>query len=419
MRAEILAVGTELLLGDILNTNARYLARALAGAGVEVYHQVVVGDNAVRLREQLEASLARSELVVCTGGLGPTYDDLTKETAADLFGLPLEEDAGVLQGMEEYFLRLGREMTPNNRKQALVPKGARVLPNPNGTAPGIWMERAGRGIVLLPGPPREMEPMFRDFVLPALSARTGKVLRSSSIHIYGLGESYVEAQLRERMLAAQNPTIAPYAKDGEMLLRLTAMAESEAEALALIAPVREELVARFGEAVYGVDVGSLERALVETLAAAGLHVATAESCTGGLISQRITGVPGSSAVFDCGVCTYANAMKEQLLGVSGETLSQVGAVSEAVALQMARGVRRLSGAEIGISTTGIAGPGGGSAEKPVGLVYIGISSDGYEEVIRACYPARGENPRESIRGRAASQGLHLALQAARRLAERQ
>lgn len=418
MKAEILAVGTELLLGDILNTNAQFIARQLADAGVEVFHQAVVGDNPQRLQEQLQRSRSRCDLIVITGGLGPTYDDLTKEAVADVWGTPLEEDPRILAEIQSYFARLGRSMTPNNRKQALIPQGAEVLPNPNGTAPGIWLEQEEKQVVLLPGPPREMQPMFLRYVLPRLQQKTGKTIFSSTVHIFGVGESQVETLLREEMLAAQNPTIAPYAKEGEVQLRLTAMAPNKQRAEEMLAPVRERICTQFGAAAYGVDVGSLQQALVAKLAALGLHLATAESCTGGLVSQRITGVSGASAVFDCGVCTYANQMKEQLLGVQAETLAAVGAVSEEVALQMARGVRKLSGAEIGLSTTGIAGPTGGTPEKPVGLVYIGVSCDAWEQVWRMTYPNRGDDARESIRGRAASQALYAGLLAADELEKR-
>jgi len=415
VKAEILSIGTELLLGDILNTNAKFLAQELAGAGVEVYHQSVVGDNPGRLREQLERSFARSQLVITTGGLGPTYDDLSKETAAAFFGRKLVEDKEILCWLEERFRAIGCPMTDNNRKQALIPEGAQALANPNGTAPGIWMEDGGRILVLLPGPPREMEPMFQNEVLPRLQQATGKVICSSTIHLFGIGESAVEDRLRPMMVGYQNPTVAPYAKQGEVQLRITAMAESREAARQMIAPVRQEICDSFGQLVYGVDVGSLQNALVQTLLSYGRKVATAESCTGGMVSQRITQIPGSSGVFDCGVCTYANRIKHQLVGVSGEDLERYGAVSEPVALQMARGVRALSGADIGISTTGIAGPDGGSPEKPVGLVYVGVSSEGYEEVLRLNLQGRGTDARDDIRYRASSHALHLALKAARRL----
>ena len=415
MKAEILSIGTELLLGDIVNTNARFLASQLAAAGVEVYHQSVVGDNAIRLAEQLKESFSRSQLVITTGGLGPTYDDLTKEVAADFFGRKLVENAEILRWLEQRFQNLGCPMTPNNRKQAMIPQGAQILENPNGTAPGIWLEDGEKILVLLPGPPREMEPMFLNQVMPRLQKATGKVICSSTVHLFGIGESAVEDRLRQMMLESQNPTVAPYAKQGEVQLRITAMSDSLDGAQALIAPVRDKICQDFGPLVYGVDVGSLQNALVQALTANHRKVAVAESCTGGMISQRITQIPGSSAVFDCGVCTYANHIKSQLVGVSPEDLEQYGAVSQQVALQMARGVRQLAGADIGISTTGIAGPGGGTPQKPVGLVYVGVSCEGFEQVIKLNLQSQATDAREDIRYKASSHGLYLALEAARRL----
>lgn len=412
MRAEILCVGTELLLGDIVNTNAAYLARQLAGMGIEVYHQAVVGDNSQRLRESLRRALERCDLVVTTGGLGPTYDDLTKETVAELFGKEMELNEACLEGIRSFFDRIGRKMTENNVKQAMIPKGALVLNNENGTAPGLVVEEKQKAVVLLPGPPREMRAMFEQGVKPYLQKRTNQMLVSRSIHVFGMGEAQVEELLREKMEQYRNPTIAPYAKDGEVLLRVTALAGSEQEAHGLIDPVVEEVTALLGDVVYGVDVGTLQNALVLALKEKGLKVATAESCTGGLISKRITEVPGASGVFDCGVCSYANEIKEKLLGVSHDTLSQYGAVSPQTAAEMARGARLLAGAEIGISTTGIAGPDGGTDQKPVGLVYIGVDSPWHQEVLETRLSRGYPEERELIRYLAASHALHLAWKTA-------
>ena len=409
MKAEILCVGTELLLGDTVNTNAAYIARGLARAGVAVYHQSVVGDNPRRLREELERALKGSDLVIMTGGLGPTYDDLTKETVAELFGKKLVLNEECLQKIRSFFERIGREMTKNNEKQAMMPEGAIVLDNPNGTAPGLIVEGKGKAVILLPGPPREMAAMFESRVMPYLSNQSDKTLVSRNIHVFGMGESI----LREKMEKAENPTIAPYAKDGEMLLRVTASAKSAEEARALTQPVVKELCEILGDAVYGVDVADLQHALVEELLKKGRKVATAESCTGGLVGKRITEVAGASGVFDCGVCSYANAIKEKLLGVRHETLEQFGAVSPQTAAEMAKGVRRISGADIGVSTTGIAGPQGGTPEKPVGLVYIGIDSDVMTTVVETRLSRGYPEEREMIRYLASSRALHLALQAAR------
>ena len=412
MRAEILCVGTELLLGDIVNTNAAYIAKELAAIGVNVYHQAVVGDNAQRLREQLERSFSQCDLVVLTGGLGPTYDDLTKETVAELFGREMEFNQEAYDGI----LRSDRQMTENNRKQAYLPVGAVPLQNQNGTAPGLILEdeREHRTAVLLPGPPREMEPMFSNQVVPYLKEKTHSTLVSHSIHIFGLGESYVESCLHDFMEESRNPTLAPYAKEGEVLLRVTASAGSREEADRMMEPVIEKAKELFGDNVYGVDIGSLQAALVAELQKKGLKAATAESCTGGLVSKRITEVAGASQVFDCGICSYANQIKERVLGVSHETLEALGAVSRETAAQMAAGVRKLAQADIGVSTTGIAGPDGGTDEKPVGLVYVGVDSENYSTVLE-CRLSRGyRDERELIRYLASSHALRLALTAARK-----
>ena len=414
MNAEILCVGTELLLGDIVNTNAAYIARELAGAGINVYHQSVVGDNPGRLKESLLAALTQNDCVITTGGLGPTYDDLTKETVAELFGRKIVTDQPSLAYIEKFFQKTGRPMTENNKKQALMPEGATVFHNENGTAPGLAVEDHGKIVVLLPGPPREMIPMFRDQVLPYLEKFSDHVLASRGIHIFGVGESAVEQELRELMVSQTNPTVAPYAKDGEVLLRVTASAATREEALRLTEPTVEKILKKYGEHVYGVDIDSLQAAVVQEYRAKKLTLATAESCTGGLVSKRITEIPGASEIFLCGLCTYSNEMKERLLGVSHQTLEQYGAVSEQTAREMARGVRLASGAAVGVSTTGIAGPGGGSAEKPVGLVYVGIDSAAYSKVIRLTLGRGYKEEREYIRYVASSHALNLALKAAKK-----
>ena len=413
MNAEILCVGTELLLGDIVNTNAQVIAQGLASIGVNVFHQSVVGDNSSRLKTALQDALEQCDCIITSGGLGPTYDDLTKETAAGLFGRKMVLDEPSLRRIEAFFARIGRPMTDNNRKQAMMPEGAHILPNENGTAPGLILEQDGKRLVLLPGPPREMRPMFERQVLPILAKLTGKTLLSRSVHIFGVGESAVEDRLRGRMLALQNPTLAPYAKDGEVLLRVTASAENETAAGHLIEPVVREICELFGESVYGVDIGSLQAAVVRALSEKHLTLATAESCTGGLVSKRITEIPGSSAVFHCGVCSYANEIKEKLLGVRHETLEKFGAVSEQTAAEMAAGIRTLSGADVAVSTTGLAGPGGGSPQKPVGLVYVGVSSKNFSTVRRLTLGRGYGDEREYIRTVAASNALFLALQAVR------
>jgi nicotinamide-nucleotide amidase len=415
MIAEILCVGTELLLGDVVNTNAAYAARELAAIGINVYFQSVVGDNPARLKKALALALSRSDLVVMTGGLGPTYDDLTKETVAEAFGLPMELHQPSLDAIASFFKRTNRIMTKNNEKQAWMPKGAHVFTNNYGTAPGLAVEKDGKRVVLLPGPPREMEPMFSEEVIPYLKALSDTVLVSHVIHIFGMGESAVEDKLKEYMLAHTNPTVAPYAKEGEVQLRVTAGAKNEAEADAMIWPVIEEIREVLGDVIYGIDVGSLQAALVQQLLEKNRQIATAESCTAGLVSKRITEISGSSSVFECGIVSYSNSIKRDILGVSQETLDAYGAVSDATVREMARGVRKLSGADIGVAISGIAGPGGGTPEKPVGLVYVCASCDGFEEVLELHLSRRRRNERENIRYLASSNALALAIKALRTL----
>ena len=413
MVAEILCVGTELLLGDIVNTNAAYLAKQLASLGIDLYTQSVVGDNPERLKESLAIAFSRADLVLMTGGLGPTYDDLTKETVAAYFGRKMQRDEHSYQRLMEYFAKVGKEPTPNNLKQADMPEGAVVFDNDNGTAPGLAVEGNGKIAVLMPGPPYEMTAMFEARIRPYLQKFSEKVLVSRTIRIVGMGESEVEYRLRDYMLSHLNPTVAPYAKQSEVQLRVTASAKTQEQAYALIEPVVAEIQEMLGDVVYGVDVENMEQAVVQQLKEKGLKVATAESCTGGLISKRITEIPGASDVFECGVCSYANRIKHELLGVSQRTLEQFGAVSEQTAREMAEGIRRLSGADIGVSVTGIAGPGGGTPEKPVGLVYLGVSSEGDSKVVRYLSGSKKAGSREHIRYIASQQALKLVLEAIR------
>ena len=412
MNAEILCIGTELLLGDTVNTNAAYIAQGLAACGVDCYYQTVVGDNPDRLKKSLRLALERSNIVITTGGLGPTYDDLSKETVAEHFGRKMTMHQPSHDALVERFKQFGRPMTENNIKQAYMPEGAIVFHNDRGTANGLAVEDNGKTVIMLPGPPREMTAMFDNHVRAYLQKRSEHLLLSHNIHFFGIGESALEQELHNYMMSQSNPTIAPYAKEGEVLLRVTASAATTEEADALIKPVVEQICADYSANVYGVDVGDLQTALVRTLTTLGLTIATAESCTGGLISKRITEVEGSSAVFGCGLCTYSNEMKIQLLEVNPETLMRFGAVSAETALEMAEGVRRLSGADIGLSVTGIAGPGGGSAEKPVGLVYLGISHTGGTSAVEHRLGRNYGGGREHIRWLASSQALYLALRCA-------
>jgi len=414
MNAEILCVGTELLLGDIVNTNAAHIAKGLAECGVGCYYQTVVGDNPDRLKHCLEQAMARADMVIMTGGLGPTFDDLTKETVADYFGLEMQMHEPSLQRLRAFFERLGRDMTPNNEKQAMMPKGAVVFENAQGTAPGLAVEGNGKTAILMPGPPREMTMMFDSQVKPYLLGRSDKTLVSHNINLFGVGESNVEYELREYMESCSNPTIAPYAKEGEMLLRVTASAATAKEADTLTHPVIEDIRQRYEKNIYGIDAGTLENALVSLLAEKGLTIAVAESCTGGLVAKRITDIPGASRVFQCGVCTYSNEMKTRLIGVSPDTLEAHGAVSAETAAEMARGVRTLAGADIGLAITGVAGPDGGTDEKPVGLTFIGVSTASGETVKERQLSRGYGSERAFIRNIAASNALWQALKAARK-----
>lgn len=409
MIAEIINIGTELLLGDTVNTNAAYISQGLARLGVSCYYQTVVGDNPERLKRALELSLSRSDTVVLTGGLGPTYDDLTKETVAQLLGLPLQLHQPSLDLLKKIMSHTGGKISENNKKQAYMPKGAVVFENDRGTANGLAVEKGNKIIILLPGPPRELTAMFDNKVVPYLKDKTQQTLVSSNVEIFGLGESSIEDILHEYMIDHTNPTVAPYAKEGEVHLRVTASASNEDQARALLNPVINELKGIFSENIYGVDSGSLQQALVAKLIEKSMTIATAESCTGGMISQRITQVSGSSQVFGLGVCSYANEMKMNVLGVEKETLEKHGAVSSETALEMARGVREKADAHIGISTTGIAGPTGGTPEKPVGLVYVAVSHPKGEEVKKLLLGRGYGGGREHIRHLASSNGIYLAL----------
>ena len=414
--AEILCVGTELLLGDIVNTNAAFLSRRLAELGISVYKHTAVGDNPARLKSALSDALAHADLVITSGGLGPTYDDLTKETVAEFFGREMRMHEDSLEYIRSYFTRTGRVMTPNNEKQAMMPEGAIIFPNHYGTAPSLAIvgyegsSTENKTVIMLPGPPGELCPIFDEEILPYLKSRRDTVLVSKNIHIFGMGESAVETALGSLMKDAVNPTVAPYCKEGEVRLRVTASAENEE----LASVMCDEMIARIratkvGAFVYGIDIGCLENALILALREHGLTLACAESCTGGLIAKRITDISGCSDVFLGGCVTYANEAKVALLGVSEDSLAEHGAVSEEVAAQMARGVRLALGADIGISSTGIAGPGGGTPEKPVGTVYIGVSTKNGEQVRKlSLSPMRS---REYIRIVSATNAYDMALKA--------
>lgn len=373
--AEIICVGTELLLGDILNTNAQYLAQQLANLGIAHHYQTVVGDNPLRLARAIAIACERARLIIFTGGLGPTPDDITTATIADFFGVPLVENTEVLADITAKFARRNRAMTANNRKQAFLPQGVNVLPNPQGTAPGLlWQPRPGLHLMTFPGVPRELYTMWQTTAIPYLTTQGwGQgVIHSRTLKFWGTSESGLAAKV-ENFLKMENPTVAPYANDGVIKLRISAKADSRSAAQQLIEPVAEQIRQIGGIDCFGEDEDTLGDAVGRLLLARQATLAVAESCTGGGLGAMITSVAGSSTYFMGGVIAYDNRVKEQLLGVSAQALAKQGAVSGLVAEQMAAGVRKTLATDWGVSITGIAGPGGGSPDKPVGLVYIGIS----------------------------------------------
>ncbi len=404
MNAEIISVGTELLLGQVVNTDTAIVAQELSALGINLLYSAVVGDNVERLRHAVDTAISRSELLIMTGGLGPTTDDLTKETTAACAGKKLVLHQPSLERIQNYFNE--KHVSENQEKQAWLPEGCTVFQNDNGTAPGCaFQAQSGCTVIMLPGPPSELEPMLKNYVVPFLKKGQEHVIVSHNVHIYGRGEAPV-AQLLDDLMNGENPTLAPYAKEGECYMRVTAKAPTVEEADEMCRPLIEEIRRRVGDFVYSVDVESLEELVVGELAAQGKTLATAESCTGGLLSKRITDVAGASAVFHMGVVTYANQAKEDLLGVSHETLERWGAVSSQTAREMAQGIVRRSQADLGIGITGIAGPDGGTAEKPVGLIYIALS-DGERTWVTKRHPIGRTKSRAWHRHCAASQALDM------------
>jgi nicotinamide-nucleotide amidase len=376
MVAEILSIGTELLLGQIVDTNAAYLGRTLAGLGIDLYYKTTVGDNEARVIETIARARDRADLIITSGGIGPTEDDLTKESIAKVFEEELILHEPSLKWIRGFFRKRGAVMPERNVKQAMIYRNGRMIDNPNGTAPGALLEKDGKIVISLPGPPNEMVPMVENHVLPFLTERISgqrQYLVTRVFRLIGIGESAAEERVRD-LIHGTNPTLAPLAHLGEIHLRLGAKAGSREEAETLMRPLEEELRRRLDRFIYGLDATTLEQAVIQQLTDRGLTVAVAESCTGGLLGSRLTGVSGSSAAFMGGVISYSNEAKRDLLGVDEALLREHGAVSDPVARAMAVGVRERLGAEIGVSITGVAGPTGGTAEKPVGLVYIGLAS---------------------------------------------
>lgn len=407
MVVELISVGTEILLGNIVNTNAAYLAEKCAGLGLSCYYQTVVGDNEDRLFETLKTALSRSDIVILSGGLGPTQDDLTKETAAKVMGKELFMDQHSKKRIIEFFEKRNMDITDNNWKQAMMPKGAIIIDNENGTAPGVIMEENGKTVILLPGPPNELIPMFEKDIAPYLNEKTPDMIYSQTVKICGIGESKAEAMIEDLLKEQTNPTIAPYAKTGEVHLRVTAKAQDEKAAKKLCKPIVKELKSRFGEKVYSTQEDmTLEKAVVDLLLANHLTVATTESCTGGLLAARLINVPGVSEVFKAGYVTYSNKAKRKLVGVKKAQLLKYGAVSDVVAKEMAKGAAIFTKADVTVSVTGLAGPDGGTKEKPVGLVYIACNVKGNVEVKE--YHFSGS--REKIRQYSVASALTLLRQ---------
>ncbi len=407
MNAEIIAIGSELLLGQIANTNAQFISKQLASIGVNVYYHTVVGDNSIRLTDAVQQAKKRSNLLVFTGGLGPTKDDLTKETIAKLVGRSLVMNKQAEESIESYFKQRNRLMTENNRKQALVIEGSHVLPNDHGMAPGMAFQESGIHYLLLPGPPKEMQPMFTLYGLPYLFSNLEESTKiiSRVLNFYGIGESQLETELLDLIESQTNPTIAPLAKEGEVTLRLTVKHANETVGLSLLDELERKILTRVGAFFYGYDDTTLTKELLTILKKQNLRIAAAESITGGLFSSELTSNSGASNMFQGGVICYSNEVKQSLLGVPTEVIEQFGAVSELCAKYLAENVRSLLKADIGISFTGVAGPTK-LENKEVGTVYIAVSKFGEETMI---YPINLAGTREQIQSRSVKYGLYCLL----------
>lgn len=396
MTVEIISVGTEILLGNIVNTNAAYLSEKCAELGLTCFYQSVVGDNHERLRDLIELAKKRSDFIILSGGLGPTEDDLTKETVAEVFGKELVMDEHSRERIRDYFEKMGREIPDSNWKQAMIPEGSTVLDNENGTAPGIIVEAEGKHVILLPGPPKELQAMFEKSVVPYIQKFVPGVIYSKMVKICGIGESKAESMVKDLIENQTNPTIATYAKVGEVHFRVTAKAEDIHEAKKMVKPLVKELKVRFGNHVYSSeDSVTLEKAVVDLLIANKLTVSCAESCTGGMLSARLINVPGVSEVYKSGYITYSNKSKRKLLGIKKRLLEKYGAVSAEVAEEMVRGTAEISKADVTVSITGLAGPGGATELKPVGLVFIACNVKGKITVKEFHFTGNREKIRES------------------------
>ena len=405
MNCEIIAVGTELLLGQIVNTNASYISEKLASCGIDVYHHTVVGDNPVRIKSVFKNAMERSSIVISTGGLGPTDDDLTKEVVSELLNLPLKEDQQTLLDIQSFFKTIGREMTPNNKKQALIPLGSIPIKNNNGTAPGIHLRlnEHNKEIFLFPGPPSEIKPMIEEYLLPYLMTISHETIVSEQIYFAGIGESALETKIKDLIDKQSNPTIAPLASEDHVRLRITAKSTSTSIATNLINETIEQIKERVGEHIFSYTPRTIQEVVLEILKSRNLTLSIAESCTGGMLSSSIVDIPGSSDSFTGGIVSYHNDVKSTILKVKEETLSRHGAVSKEVAIEMANGARTLLGTNLGVSITGIAGPSGETLEKPIGLIYIALSNS--KETI--CKEIHLKGNRDKIRKRATFAALYL------------
>lgn len=371
---EIISVGTELLLGHVTNTDARDISEMLSKIGINVKYHTVVGDNPERLRKCVETAKSRADIIITTGGLGPTCDDLTKQILAEAFGLRLVENKAEREGLYDY-IRYGKKFTDNNFTQAMLPEGCTVFHNNCGTAPGCGFEKDGKIVVMIPGPPKECNAMFRESALPYLHKLSEELIVSHSVRIFGLGESSVDDIFAEEMNRMTNPTMAPYAKECDCLLQITAKAKSVDEAEKMIAPVMEHVMQRLGDVVYGVDVECIEESVIKLLREKNMTFSAAESCTGGELAKRFTDMPGASAFFKGGVVTYTNEAKAKLLGIDPALIEEKGAVSYEVAKAMAENVRALLGTDIGVGVTGLAGPDGDGVHE-VGTVFVSLAVEG-------------------------------------------
>ena len=406
MIAELIAVGTELLLGNIANTDAQMISEKLSALGITVHHHTVVGDNPARLADALETARRRADIIITTGGLGPTYDDLTKQTICKTFGRELELHEDILEEIRNWFsTKMGRTMPENNVQQAMLPVNCTVFDNPVGTAPGCAFEENGVHVLMLPGPPFECRYMFEHRAAQYLEKLTDGVIVSHEIRIFGMGESSVEEALREPMTRMSNPTLAPYAKLNECMVRATAKAETREAAEALLKPLVAQVCETLGDVVYGVDVDSLEAVVSQLLRERGLTLSAAESCTGGLIAKRMTDLPGASNVFRGGVVSYTNGVKAGVLGVPEALLEEYGAVSEPVARAMAEGCRRICGSDLAVSVTGVAGPDTDDRGNEVGTVFIALAG-GAGTICKklSCGKGRG---RDRVRSAAAQNAFDM------------